>query len=165
MKKKKKFLIAIIPIGVILLLTISGCVEQKESIKIGAILTMTGSAANIGEEVRDGLNLAIEEVNARGGINGRNIELILEDCKTDANESIRIFNNMEANNPPHVYLTITSLISLAIAPLAEENSAPHVVLVSAADHDTLIGEKEWVFRTFSTTRHCFPFQRERYFQP
>lgn len=149
----KKCLIILL---VICIVAVSGCTEQKDNIIIGAILTMTGAGANIGEDVSNGLNLAIEEINSRGGINGRMIELIVEDCKTDADESIKIFNNMEANNSPHIYLTITSLISLAIAPLAEENSAPHVVLVSAADHDELIGNGEWVFRTFSTTEDEIP---------
>ena len=117
---KKIFIILFL----ICLVAISGCVEQKEPIKIGAILTMTGSAANIGEEVRDGLNLAIEEVNARGGINGREVELILEDCKTDKEEAIRIFKELEETNPPDVHVSITSLISIALAPLAEEHRVP-----------------------------------------
>lgn len=149
---KKIFIILFI----ICLVAISGCAEKKEPIKIGAVLTMTGSGAHIGEEVRDGLNLAIEEVNARGGINGREVELVLEDCKTDKEEAIKIFRELEETNPPHVYVSVTSLISVALAPLAEEYSVPLVGLVTAANHDVLIGDREWVFRTFSTTEDEVP---------
>ena len=149
---KKIFIILFI----ICLVAISGCTKKKEPIKIGAVLTMTGSGAHIGEEVRDGLNLAIEEVNARGGINGREVELVLEDCKTDKEEAIKIFRELEETNPPHVYVSVTSLISVALAPLAEVYSVPLVGLVTAANHDVLIGDREWVFRTFSTTEDEVP---------
>ncbi len=54
-----------------------------ETIKIGAALTMTGFGSTWGEAERNGIQLAIEEINSKGGMNGRPLELVLEDTASD----------------------------------------------------------------------------------
>ena len=66
--------------------------RKEESIKIGAILSLSGPAGFYGKEVRDGMLLAAQEINSRGGINGREIELIIEDSKTNPEEGKKAFN-------------------------------------------------------------------------
>ena len=53
----------------------------EEPIKIGAILSLNGAGSRTGEDIKDGLLLAVDEIDSRGGINGRKIELIIEDSK------------------------------------------------------------------------------------
>ena len=55
----------------------------KEPIKIGVALSETGPGSGIGIEFRDGMEMAIDEINSRGGINGRNIELIIVDSESN----------------------------------------------------------------------------------
>ena len=43
----------------------------KESIKIGAVLSLTGITKNHGQNIREGIDLAVKEINERGGINGK----------------------------------------------------------------------------------------------
>lgn len=59
-------------------------VLSKSPIKIGAVLSLSGFASNYGVNSRRGLELAASDINAKGGINGRPIEVIFEDDRTDA---------------------------------------------------------------------------------
>ena len=61
-------------LGLIISLGMFGCVKKEdEGIKIGAIVPLTGSFASYGEPVRDGMLLAVEEINKAGGIEGKKI--------------------------------------------------------------------------------------------
>jgi len=51
----------------------------RESLKIGVTLSISGSGSDVGELQRDGMQMAADEINSRGGIDGRPIELIIED--------------------------------------------------------------------------------------
>ncbi|MFC1862244.1 ABC transporter substrate-binding protein, partial [Chloroflexota bacterium] len=72
------FLVIIVAVGMV---AGPGCAEKP--IKIGAILSITGAGDYMGADVRDGMLLSVDDVNSRGGIKGRKIELIIEDSKTD----------------------------------------------------------------------------------
>ncbi len=71
---------------------LAGCGGQQagssDTIKIGANFEMTGNVANYGQATLDGLNLAIEEINAAGGINGKKLEVISADNKSEAAEAV-----------------------------------------------------------------------------
>ena len=53
-------------------------IGQQSTIKIGAITTLTGRLAEFGKQQKAGFELAVREINGRGGINKQKIELILE---------------------------------------------------------------------------------------
>jgi len=127
---------------------------KKETIKIGAILSLSGSAGDVGQEARDGMLLAIEEVNSRGGINGKKIELIIEDSKTNLQEGKEAFDKIEKAHHPVLYLSMLSSVSMALAPLAEEHEVVLVALLTAVPQ--LTKQKEWVFRYWPTAEIEIP---------
>lgn len=115
-----------------------------DTINIGAILALTGNSATLGAGVRDGLQLAVEEINKRGGVNGSKIELIVEDSKSDPQAGIDAFNKIENAQRPLLYVSHLSSIGIALAPLAEEKRVVLVgVAISAIDFTRT---REWVFR-------------------
>lgn len=59
-----------------------------ESIKIGAALALTGDASAWGEAERNGINLALSEINKKGGIGGKKMEVVFEDTKSSSKDSI-----------------------------------------------------------------------------
>ncbi|MCL6590530.1 MAG: penicillin-binding protein activator [Firmicutes bacterium] len=120
---------------------------EKKPVTIGAILPFTGTAANSGQNVRDGLNLALEEVNSQGGIGGRKIELIFQDSKTDPEAAKRVFEEMEKNNRPDLYLSILSPIVIALSTLAEKNQVPLISPLVTGSNQAIIEGKKWTFRT------------------
>lgn len=139
-------------LGVVLI----GCAKKEEEpIKIGAILSLSGSSAAVGEEVRDGMLLACSRINSFGGINGRELRLIIEDSKTDREEAKAVFEKIEAEHHPLGYLSVLSSVGIALAPLAEESK---VVLVGLVNTDPVFTEqkREYVFRFFSTAKDAVP---------
>ena len=127
---------------------------REETLKLGAVLSLSGPGSYSGEEVRDGLLLAIEEINSRGVINGRKIELILKDSKTNPQEAEIAFDRIEEEHHPLLYVSTLSSISVRLAPLSEENKVVLVGLVTASPK--LTEQKEWVFRYYATAEHEVP---------
>lgn len=64
------------------------------TIKLGAIISMTGFAADFGEMSKKGIDLAVSEINAKGGIDGRLVEVIIEDDRTDAKTAAGLYQKL-----------------------------------------------------------------------
>lgn len=114
-----------------------------EPIKIGAIIPITGKASQH-VAIAEGMKQAIDEVNRYGGINGHPIEMVLMDSKTDTEAAQRAFRKIELENRPHLYVSSTSSISLALAPLAENKEVVLTGLVVSSPKFTQ--GHEWSFR-------------------
>ncbi len=121
--------------------------KKEEPIKIGAIISLSGPASNL-VDVRDGMVLAADEVNSRGGVNGRKIELIIEDSKTNPQEGKEAFNRIEKTHRPIIYISTLSHVSMALSPLSEQNEVVLVGLV--VGNPALTRQKKWVFRYYSS---------------
>lgn len=63
-------------------------ITDANPIKVGAALALTGDASTWGEAERNGINLALSEINANGGINGKKMEVVFEDTKSSSKDSI-----------------------------------------------------------------------------
>ncbi len=84
MKKIIIGIVVIVALGLIVWVTQNKqSVTSGNPIKIGAILSETGVAASFGEMAHKGIELAAKEINANGGINGRKVEIVYEDDRTD----------------------------------------------------------------------------------
>jgi branched-chain amino acid transport system substrate-binding protein len=119
-------------------------VSRADTIKIGAILTLTGNYATHGQGARDGLRLAVDEINKRGGVNGSRIELIIEDSKSDPPTGVECFNRIETTQRPLLYVSLPSSVCMALAPLAEEKRVVLAGIITSAIDFTR--GREWVFR-------------------
>ena len=100
-----------------------------DPIRIGAIFPLTGNSAVNGQSLRDGVLLAVDEINKRGGVNGNKIELVIEDSKSDPQAAAAAFNKIEAGPPPLFYVSMLSNVGVALAPLAD---AKKVILVGVS---------------------------------
>jgi len=121
--------------------------DEISSVKIVANLPITGPASGIGIENRDGLELAVNELNSSGGINGKTIELIILDNETDLEKAKEIFIQTENTHEPLVHITALSFISTGLGPLADEQEALLIALSAVAPEVTQ--DREWVFRYFA----------------
>ncbi|MES2213381.1 MAG: ABC transporter substrate-binding protein [Patescibacteria group bacterium] len=63
-------------------------ITDNTPIKVGAALALTGDASTWGEAEKNGINLAVNEINSSGGINGKTIQISFEDIKSTAKDSI-----------------------------------------------------------------------------
>ena len=100
MNKTTKIILGLVILIIIVLAIYLGVgkkqtsITEKEPIKIGAILPLTGSAAPNGIYQKNGIDLAIDEINSNGGVNGRKIEVIYDDSKNDPAEGVSAFNKI-----------------------------------------------------------------------
>lgn len=142
-------------LGIVLVIIIIGSIyfsnqqNSKETIKVGAVIPLSGAGSYFGEQVRNGMLLAQEEINAKG-IDGKRLDIIFQDSKVDASEAISGFNQIILTNPD-VSAVITAYTgpTLALVPLAEENKIP---LLSTVTSGPGIAEKgEYIFRVFTNS--------------
>lgn len=128
--------------------------EKKSSpILIGSVVPITGPAATFGKSAEQGSQMAIKEWNAKGGVLGRKVKLIVEDDKADPTEATNAFSKLINDN--HVIAIIgavSSSCSLASAPIAQRAGVPMISPTSTNPKVTEVGN--YIFRA------CFidPFQ-------
>ena len=101
---------------------------RAETIKIGAILPLTGPGALIGTQQMRGIQFAIDQANAKGGVRGNTIEVVFEDNQARPDQSILSFNKLTDLQHLQVIFTAYSGPSLAMAPLATRKK---ILLINA----------------------------------
>ena len=121
------------------LLAFTGCGEKSsETIKIGAIGPLSGAVAVYGVEAKNGIELAVEEINAAGGINGKKVEIISEDDEGNPEKSVNAYKKIVTKDKAKIIVgSLTSGCTQAIASLAQ---AQKVLLVAPAATATAITE-------------------------
>jgi branched-chain amino acid transport system substrate-binding protein len=117
-----------------------------EDIKIGIILPLTGTLANQGETEKASFLMAAQGVNLAGGLQGNRIGLIIEDTAGKPEVGCTAFKKLISQ---HQVIAVTggvsSAVSWAAAPLAQENQVPFLVSTASADRITEVGW-DYVFR-------------------
>src|SRR3954464_2045556 len=94
------------------------CAARAETIKLGGILPLTGPGALIGTAEMRGVQFAVDQANANGGIRGNKGEVQFEDNQAKPDQSILSFNKLTDLQHVSVIFTAYSGPSLAMAPLA-----------------------------------------------
>src|SRR5581483_644827 len=124
------------------LLSVSACGDSgSQTIEIGAILPLTGDGAKYGEEARNGINLALDEI-AKG-----KLRVIYEDDLGTAAGAVNAFNKLTATNKVSAIIgPMYSSTALAVAPLAERKQV--VVLSPSASSPALTTAGDFFFRNW-----------------
>jgi ABC-type branched-subunit amino acid transport system substrate-binding protein len=129
---------------------VSGCAGGGPTeIKIGGIFDLTGGLADMGALIEKGATLAVEEINAAGGVlGGSNLTLLSEDGATSADTALNAFKKLvEVNGVQVVVGPMISGAVLSIGPYAAQREVP---LISPSATSPLIAVqtwKEWALRT------------------
>lgn len=117
-------------------------------IKIGALFSVTGSAAWLGEPEKNSAIMAVEELNARGGINGRKIELIVEDTEGDDTKGVLAAKKLIGQDKVIAIIGPSrSGTSMAVIPIITENEIPLISCAAAASIVVPVEERKWIFKT------------------
>lgn len=117
-------------------------------IKIGAILAMSGKANWYGKVMSQGIQLAVEEINAKGGIDGIKLEVEIEDHKGGvAKDAVAGMTRLTTLHGVQAVLTSFSPSTLAIAPIADEKG---ILLLNGGGVSTaLVGASKYLFHNRS----------------
>ena len=155
MKKWLSIVVALL----MLVTTISfmGCAnnEKDESYKIGAIISVSGPASNLGVPEKQTLEMLTEELNANGGINGHQVEMIIYDDETDAEKTATLATRLIDRD--EVLAVIGSTFTggtMAIVDTMNSQETPLVSLSAGIDIITPIEERFWVFKTPQTEKEA-----------
>jgi branched-chain amino acid transport system substrate-binding protein len=118
-----------------------------EPLRIGMLTSLTGNFTPWGVQVRNGMQLAVNEVNQAGGVDGRRLELVVADDQSKAEEGARAIERLiERDGVVAVGGIISSDVGLATARIAEQSKVP-LFLVKAGAGAILNPTSRYTFRT------------------
>ncbi|HJU56402.1 MAG TPA: ABC transporter substrate-binding protein [Pyrinomonadaceae bacterium] len=126
-----------------------------EPIKVGVYLDLSGQTSSFGQSTKNGIEMATDEINKAGGINGRQIKLYIEDEQGEPGKVTTVVTKLLRQDQVHAILgEVASTNSLAAAPKAQEAKIPMITPSSTNPKVTQVGD--YIFRV------CFidPFQGE-----
>lgn len=129
--------------------------SDSDTIRIGGLAPLTGDAASYGVAVNNAIQMAVEDINANGGIDGKQIEYIYYDEKGDTTEATNAYNKLVQDDKVVAIIgDVTTKPTLAVAQTSQQDNIPIITATATAAEVTLTGSN--IFRA------CFtdPFQGE-----
>lgn len=117
-----------------------------EPIKIGQLSDMTSTFTAWGLNVRDGMALAAQEINEAGGIDGRMIEIVIQDSENDGNIGVDRFERLVEEGVVAVGGILSSGVGAPVAAMAEQLQIP-VFMVKSGTEAALTMDSQYTFRT------------------
>ncbi len=152
MKKIKSFLPIALLICFAVVLTGCGGSDNKkatDTITIGVAIPLTGSSAQDGESIKNGVTIAVDEINAKGGINGKKVALNIQDDKSDPKEAAIVANKLaEDKSVLAVVGHFNSSATLAGAPIYNKAGVVEISPGSSSPAVTKAGP--YTFRVITT---------------
>lgn len=130
-------------------LAFEGCKAKSDDIAIGAYLSLSGSDSTFGSDTRDGIELAVLQTNAAGGVKGKKVRLLYEDDKSTPQEaSNKVRQLIDRDGVVAVLGEVASSRSMAGGLICNTKKVPMVTPSSTAVEVTK--DREYVFRTCFT---------------
>ena len=122
--------------------------SAQEVLKLGLVAAMSGQSAKSGEAIVRGLSIAIDEINARGGLLGKKVELIVRDDESNpAKGAIAARELVQREKVAALFGGLDTPVSLAIVPFANQNKVPFMGVWAAGTPITRNGAAEnYAFR-------------------
>lgn len=153
---------------IFLKLTLSGClllsllfvgagvpVQAVEPIKIGAVLSVTGFAASFGSTSKLVITHLAEEINQKGGMFGRPIEVDFEDDQSNPTNSVIAATKLIRDKNVCILIGPTLTVNvMPVLPIAEREKVPELAI--GAGHEVTVPLKKWVFRIPMTDYRLAP---------
>ena len=128
---------------------ILGCGDRDHPVRIGALAPLTGEASGFGHSTRQGYELAVEEWNARGGVLGRRIKLVLGNDKGEPVEGAMACTRLiEQERVSAILGPALSSVALAAAPIAQAQRIPLITPTASNPRVTQAGD--YIFRACFT---------------
>ena len=124
-------------------------VGAQSSIKIGSILSVTGPAAFLGEDMKAGMELAVEEINAKGGVTGRKIDWTFYDAESQTQKGLTATRRLLDQDKVDMIVGGGNMSGMAIAMLGltEKAGLPFMSTEGAMDIVMAVAERQWTFKS------------------
>ncbi|HEU0217725.1 MAG TPA: ABC transporter substrate-binding protein [Stellaceae bacterium] len=127
--------------------------QAEDAIKIGFPIPLSGPTAVYGKPILAGAELAVQEINAKGGVLGRKLQILSRDSKANADEAVRLSRELIIkDNVDFLLGTLTSAEAPAVSTVAKENK---IVFIAPASKSTILTDAAhihpYIFRLASNT--------------
>ena len=129
--------------GLLAAVALAGAAEAQ--VEIGVVNSLSGAFSAFGERYRTGMEVALEEINANGGINGEDLVLNVQDDRSEAQSALAAVESLNNAGVPLIIGSYASSITGPMAQLMTREEIPLIVLGSADNSITKPGSP-WVFR-------------------
>ncbi len=160
---KKIIILVIVLIVISLGIFLSMEREDRESdvVRIGATLPLSGDLSNFGVDAKNSIKLAVKEINAEGGINGKRVEIVYEDDMCDPKKCVNAVTKLLfIDNIKIILGPFCSGAALSVAPLTNENK--FLFISGSATNPSLIDYPNFI-RTISSDAYQGAFAAEYIF--
>ncbi len=129
----------------VFLLVVAGCSKKEETIKIAIAAQMTGAQAKIGSDFKNGGGIAVEEWNAKGGVLGKKVEIILGDDQADPKQAVEVANKLSNEGVAGIVGHYNSSCSI---PASDVYNRANIPMITPASTNPLLTERGYrnVFR-------------------
>src|SRR5437899_10224592 len=108
--------------------------SAQKPIKVGFAIILSGPGALFGEPASKGAEMFVDEINARGGVLGRKMELVIRDTKGQPDEAVRVAREMILkDNVDFLVGTLTSAEGPAVSVVAKENKTHFTAPIPKTD--------------------------------
>jgi branched-chain amino acid transport system substrate-binding protein len=134
-------------------LVVPPAADAQKPIKVGFPMIMSGPGALFGEPASKGAQMFVEEINGKGGVLGRKVELIIRDTKGNADEAVRVARELILkDNVDFLVGTLTSAEGPAVSVVAKENKIVFIAPIPKTDQLTAPDKLHpYVFRVAANT--------------
>ncbi|MFH0740031.1 MAG: ABC transporter substrate-binding protein [bacterium] len=117
--------------------------SPEATIKIGAIYSLTGPLAGLGEQYKDGATFAVDVLNKQGVVSSKKIELLLEDNQSTPQGAVASLNKLLNIDKVKYFSSFGSSVCLALKPITEENK---LLLLAGTAHPKITENSQLVLR-------------------
>ena len=154
MKKRKTTIFSTLIIFISLsIIFIPGCskgekTEEQKVIKIGAILPLTGNLSFIGKLNKNGIDLAVKDINEKSSEEEKQIQVIYEDSKSSSTDGVSAMNKLINIHNINVIIVSTTNIAAACAPIAEKSE---VIEIAMSPQPEIANLGSNIFRIFPSS--------------
>jgi len=132
---------------VLALVPLAGCAEGEETYKIGAVFAVTGHNSPLGTPEKQTVEMLVQQINDNGGINGRELEVIIYDTESDETKCVTLVNKLIDEGVLAIIGPTSTGESMAIL---ETMTTAEIPLVSCAAGSTIVTpveDRDWIFKT------------------
>lgn len=131
--------------------------QANEPLTIGTILSTTGPAAFLGEDMKAGMEIAVDEINAAGGINGQPVKWVFYDAESQTSKALNATRRLISQDDVDIIVGGGNMsgIALAMVPLATQSKVPFISTEGAHSIVAPVAEREWIFKSTVDDRQVF----------
>jgi len=153
-----KKLATLIPVAAALCALFTACGKKEDVIKIGQAVALTGDNSTWGQSEKNALDMEIARINAKGGVMGKQIQLISYDTRADATEGVNVTKRLVSDGVCAIIGPGQSGVAIAMTSVTEPANVPFLA-TSATNPKVTVDDKTGKVR-HTAFRTCFidPFQ-------